>query len=63
MTVTFHPPDNRRRDRTNMEASMKAGFDGMADAMGVDDNRFAPTYRKGEIVKGGKVVVTIQEAA
>jgi crossover junction endodeoxyribonuclease RusA len=59
MTVTFIPPDSRRRDRTNMEASFKAGFDGIADALGVDDNCFAPTYRKGEPQTGGKVIVEI----
>lgn len=59
LTVTFHPPDNRRRDRDNMQAAFKAGFDGIADALGVDDNRFVPTYRKGDVVKGGMVIVEI----
>lgn len=59
MTLTFCPPDKRRRDRTNMEASMKAGFDGIADALNVDDCRFVPTYRKGDPVKGGAVIVEI----
>jgi crossover junction endodeoxyribonuclease RusA len=59
LTVTFFPPDNRKRDRTNMEAAFKAGFDGIADALGVDDNRFVPTYRKGDVVKGGMVIVEI----
>lgn len=63
MAVTFHPPDNRRRDRTNMEASLKAAWDGIADALGVDDSRFAPTYRKGDPVKGGLVVVEIAPEA
>lgn len=59
ISVTFFPPDNRRRDRDNMLASFKAGFDGIADALGVDDNRFIPTHRVGEVVKGGKVLVEI----
>lgn len=59
ISVTFCPPDKRRRDRDNMLASFKAGFDGIADALGVDDNRFIPTHRVGEVVKGGKVIVEI----
>jgi len=59
MTVTFYPPDNRKRDRTNMEGSFKSGFDGIADALGVDDSRFAPTYRKEASVRGGMVVVEV----
>jgi crossover junction endodeoxyribonuclease RusA len=59
MTVTFCPPDGIRRDRDNMQASFKAGFDGIADAMDVDDNRFVPTFRLGERIKGGKVIVEI----
>lgn len=34
--VTFYPP-NRRMDRQNREAAFKAGIDGLADALGVDD--------------------------
>lgn len=61
MRVEFCPPDNRRRDRTNMEGAMKAYFDGIADALRVDDVRFEPTYAIAAPVKGGKVVVSLQE--
>ena len=57
--ITFHPPDRRRRDRDNMIAAFKAGADGIADAIGVDDGEWSPTYLVGEPVKGGKVTVTI----
>jgi crossover junction endodeoxyribonuclease RusA len=57
--VTFHPPDRRMRDRTNMEAAMKAAYDGMADALFINDIRFAPRYFLGEPVKGGKVVINV----
>lgn len=57
--VTFHPPDNRRRDLDNMIASMKAAQDGVAQALGVDDNMFQPTYALGDIIKGGKVVMEV----
>lgn len=59
LAVTFHAPDNRRRDRTNAEASCKAYFDGIADALGVDDRRFEPSYAWGDVRKGGAVVVVI----
>ena len=57
--VRFHPPDKRRRDRDNMVAAFKSGADGIADAIGIDDARWSPTYLVGEPVKGGKVTVTI----
>ena len=57
--ITFHPPDKRRRDRDNMIAAFKAGADGIADAIGIDDARWSPTYLVGDPVKGGKVTVTI----
>lgn len=33
----FYPPDNSRRDEDNLLASMKAGIDGIADAICVND--------------------------
>lgn len=56
---TFCPPDKRRRDRDNMIAACKAYADGLAQAWGVDDVRFAPTYKRGEPVRGGLVVVEV----
>jgi crossover junction endodeoxyribonuclease RusA len=41
--VTFFPPDRRGRDTDNMFAAMKAGLDGIADALGVNDKRFVFT--------------------
>ena len=57
--ITFHPPDKRRRDRDNMIASFKAGADGVADAIGVDDADWEPTYAVGDVIKGGAVVIEI----
>lgn len=62
LSFTFCPPDKRRRDRDNLIASMKAATDGIADAIGIDDSKFETTYRIGEPVKGGTVLVTISEA-
>ena len=57
--IAFYPPDKRRRDRDNMQYSMKAALDGIADALGVDDYRFRPTYEFCEPEKPGRVEVTI----
>lgn len=42
VSMTFYPPDRRRRDRDNLVASMKSGLDGVATALKVDDCRFDP---------------------
>lgn len=59
--ITFNPPDNRARDLDNMLASMKSALDGIARAIGVDDSKWAISIRKGEVVKGGQVVVEITQ--
>ena len=59
VSVEFCPPDKRRRDMDNLIASMKASFDGIADAIGIDDRHFIPTYAMGEPVKGGLVRVSL----
>lgn len=63
VSMTFCPPDKRRRDRDNLIASMKAATDGIADALGVDDSRFVCTYAMGNVVKGGGVLVSVAEAS
>ncbi len=58
----FYPPDRRRRDRDNFSAMMKAYQDGVCDALGVDDSCFqmaAPVW--GDVVKGGRVVLRLEE--
>lgn len=59
LSITFYPPDKRKRDLDNMLSSIKAGLDGIADALGVNDERFALTIRKGDPVKGGQVCVEV----
>ena len=61
--LTFRPPDRRRRDLDNMLASIKAGIDGIADALGVDDQHFSLRLERGEPTKGGEVVAVITEGA
>jgi crossover junction endodeoxyribonuclease RusA len=58
LNVLFNPP-SRRSDRQNYPGWVKAGIDGVADALGVNDRRFEPVYTYGEPVKGGRVVVTL----
>lgn len=55
----FHPPDMRRRDLDNMLASIKAGVDGIADALEVNDQRFGFWLSREAPVKGGRIVVSI----
>jgi hypothetical protein len=56
LTVTFIPP-NKRGDRINFSNRMKAYFDGIADALGVNDSRFLPAYKYADPAMPGKVVV------
>jgi crossover junction endodeoxyribonuclease RusA len=50
--ITFFPPDRRHRDADNMVASIKAGLDGVADALKVNDRQFLPTFIFSDEVKG-----------
>jgi crossover junction endodeoxyribonuclease RusA len=58
--LTFCHPTARQWDDDNLEATFKAGRDGVAKAMGVDDKRFQVTRSIGEKVKGGCVIVEIK---
>ena len=60
--VTFYPPD-RRGDRINYPNRCKPLFDGIADALKVNDRRFLPSFHYAEPVKNARVVVTIGPAA
>lgn len=59
--VRFVPPDNRG-DRTNFPNRMKPYFDGIAEALGVNDARFLPSYEFLPPAKPGRVVVTLEKA-
>lgn len=63
VVITFHPPDRRGRDDDNMIGAFKAGRDGIAEAIGVNDKRFETTYRIAEPRKGGMVVVELPHPA
>lgn len=57
--ITFCPRDKRKRDLDNMLASFKAGLDGVADALGVDDSRFEITICRGSVTKSAHVEVRL----
>lgn len=62
LALEFVPPDRRRRDDDNCLAAFKAGRDGVADALGIDDSRFITQFALSrEPVKGGAVRVRISE--
>lgn len=60
VSLTFHPADKRRRDLDGCIASCKAYLDGLADALGVDDNRFTLSARMSQIcAHGGEVKIEV----
>ena len=52
LTLTFVPPTRRQYDLDNALARMKAGLDGLADVLRVDDKHWTLTIQKGEGVGG-----------
>lgn len=63
VTTTFFPPDRRSYDEDNLKARMKSAYDGIADAIGVDDKWFRhQPVQIGEVIKGGRVVVALERA-
>ena len=62
VTYTLHPPTKRRMDDDNAIAMMKAYRDGVADAYQVDDKMLhTQPIEWGEVVKGGRVVLRLEE--
>lgn len=57
--VRFVPPD-RRGDRTNYPNRCKPYFDGIAEALGVNDRRFLPSFTFAEPEKPGRVEITVE---
>jgi crossover junction endodeoxyribonuclease RusA len=60
LAITFFPPTRRAYDLDNALARCKAGLDGLADALGVDDKHWSISIAKSEKI-GGMVVVEIEE--
>lgn len=57
--VRFVPAD-RRGDRVNFPNRMKPYFDGIADALGINDSRFVPSYEFSEPEKPGRVEIEVR---
>ena len=63
LVLIFEMPDKRQRDADNCLAAAKAGLDGMADALGIDDRHFQPVmvFRlSGK--KPGKLIVGVAQS-
>lgn len=61
ISMTFYPPDKRRRDVSNLHAAMKSALDGIAAAMGVDDSMFVEHFQcKRYVMAGGRVTVAVE---
>lgn len=56
--VRFIPP-NRRGDRVNFPNRCKPIFDGIADALKVNDSRFLPAFEYAEPEAPGRLEITI----
>jgi crossover junction endodeoxyribonuclease RusA len=52
----FYPPSRRRIDMDNCIARMKAGIDGLADVLRVDDSRWVMSFEMADSI-GGMVKV------
>lgn len=61
LILTFYPPTAHKRDDDGLIAATKAYRDGIADALGVDDNffRVRPPII-GEPVNGGNIVAVLE---
>lgn len=58
--ITFCPPTQRLSDLDNLLARTKQGIDALAEVMGVNDQLFEFTLRRGDPVKHGKVLVRLE---
>jgi len=63
IVVLWHPKDHNVPDKDGCIANLKAAFDGIALAWGVNDKRFNPTVKIMPSIKGGKVIITVGEEA
>lgn len=60
LSVTFYPPDARRRDIQNAFSALKGALDGVADALDCDDQLFHPvTLDWGHQRHEGCVVISL----
>lgn len=60
LSLEFVPPTRAKRDLDNCLSSMKAGIDGLSDALQVDDSRFVIELRLVKDRIAGHVFVTVE---
>lgn len=61
VVLNIYKPDRRAYDDDNLEGRCKRSRDGVAMALGVNDNRFKVSrVIHDEIIKGGKIVLEFQ---
>ena len=58
LALTFYPPTRRAFDLDNSLARMKAGLDGLADVLGVDDKHWSLSIERADQL-GGYVRVEV----
>lgn len=61
LDLTFCPPTKRLSDLDNLLSRAKQGIDALAEVMGVNDQMFEFTLRRGEPRKHGIVLIRIGE--
>lgn len=59
LSLVFYAPSRRAYDLDNALARMKAGLDGLADVLGVDDSRWSLSIARAEQI-GGMVKVEVR---
>ena len=60
LNIEFAPPSRRRIDLDNCIASCKAYFDGIADALGVDDSTFRLQARMSDDDYSGCIKIMVE---
>ena len=62
LSLTFWPPNNRRRDLDNIYSSLKSAIDGACAGLGIDDSQIKTvTLEWDEIMRGGRVVMKFSQ--
>lgn len=59
VTVKAHVPDRRRRDMDGVLSACKPYFDGIADAIGVDDSNFDISIHAFGVTPGGVIEIIV----
>jgi crossover junction endodeoxyribonuclease RusA len=61
--INIFPPDYRKRDLDNILAALKPSFDGISDALGIDDSKWQEMgILRCAAKRPGRVIVTLEAA-